>query len=204
MNKGVILLSGGLDSYVSLACAKREMEVCLALTFDYGQKPLKEEIEASSKMAKMFNVEHKIIKLDFLSELLAENIDWVPNRNGLFLNIAGSFADKYGYSHIIIGANKEESAEFIDNSEEFLSAIDNLFEYSTQAKPKIYAPLKSMTKVEIINLGLELGLDFSLIKSCYNSKNETGKKHCGMCKSCKYLKSALEISQDTNLIKLFF
>ena len=73
MSKGVILLSGGLDSYVSLACAVKEMEVSLALTFDYGQKPLEEEIEASSKMAKMFNVKHKVIKLDFLSELLSSH-----------------------------------------------------------------------------------------------------------------------------------
>ena len=204
MNKGIILLSGGLDSYISLACAKREMEVGLALTIDYGQKPLKEEIEASKKMAELFNVEHKIIKLDFLPLLLDENSDWVPNRNGLFLNIAGSFADKFNFSHIIIGANKEESAEFIDNSEEFLNSINNLFQFSTQVKPKIYAPLKDMTKVEIINLGLELGLDFSLIKSCYKSKQETGKKHCGECKSCLYLKSALEECSDSNLIKLFF
>ena len=94
----------------------------------------------------------------------------------MFLNIAGSFADKFNFSHIIIGANKEESAEFIDNSEEFLNSINNLFQFSTQAKPKIYAPLKGMTKVEIINLGLELGLDFSLIKSCYKSQQETGIK----------------------------
>ena len=73
MNKGIILLSGGLDSYISLACAKHEMEVGLALTIDYGQKPLKEEIEASKKMAELFNVEHKIIKLDFLPLLLDEN-----------------------------------------------------------------------------------------------------------------------------------
>lgn len=204
MNKGIILLSGGLDSYVSLAMAKKEMEVPLALTLDYGQAPLKEEIDASKRMAEFFGSEHKVIKLDFLSELLSKNSDWVPNRNGLFLNIAGAFADKYGYSHVIIGANKEESAEFIDNSEEFLNSVNHLFQFSTQIKPKIYAPLKTLSKVEIIKLGLELGLDFSLIKSCYKSIDETGKKHCGECKSCKYLKSALEVVDDTNLIKLFF
>ncbi len=204
MNKGIILLSGGLDSYVSLACAVKEMEVGLAITIDYGQKPLKEEIEASKKMADLFNIEHKVVKLDFLSELLDENSDWVPNRNGLFLNIAGSYCDRYGFDSIIIGANKEESAEFIDNSEEFLDSINHLFQFSTQTQPKIYAPLKKMTKVEIINLGLELGLDFSLIKSCYKSQKETGKKHCGTCKSCSYLKSSLEECNDTSLIKLFF
>lgn len=203
-SNSIILLSGGLDSYVSLAFALQNSNVALGIVFDYGQKVFEEEYEAASKIAKLYNLKLEVIKLDFLKNLLIENSDWVPNRNGLFLNIAACYADKYGYDEIIIGANKEEAEKFSDNKQEFIALADSFFEYSTNAHPKVFAPLKNMTKVDIINKGLELGIDFSLIKSCYNKKSETGLKHCGTCASCLYLKGALEKCHDKNLIKIFF
>ena len=203
-NNSIILLSGGLDSYVSLVLASRNSNVELALIFDYGQKVFEEELEASKKIAELYNLKLDVIKLDFLKNLLLENSDWVPNRNGLFLNVAACYADKYGYSEIIIGANKEEAGRFSDNSKEFIARAGEFFEYSTQTKPKVIAPLQNMTKVEIINKGLELGIDFSFIKSCYNKKTDTGLKHCGVCASCLYLKGALGECSDKNLIKTFF
>ena len=126
-NKSIILLSGGLDSLVSLGVCKTEYNVELALTFDYGQKAANSEISTSKKICDYYNIKHKVIQLDWLKEIthtalvsdkeLPEGIDnpiesakavWVPNRNGLFLNIAGSFADSENYTHIILGANKEE------------------------------------------------------------------------------------------------
>ncbi len=203
-NNSIILLSGGLDSYVSLVLASQNSNVSLALIFDYGQEVFEEELEASKKIAELYNLKLEVIKLDFLENLLIENSDWVPNRNGLFLNIAACYADKYGYSEIIIGANKEEAVRFSDNSKEFIARAGEFFEYSTQAHPHVLAPLQNMTKVEIINKGLELGIDFSLIKSCYGKKSETGVKHCGVCASCLYLKGALEMCDDKSLIKTFF
>ena len=64
----------------------------------------------------------------------------MPNRNGLFLNIAGSFADSENYDYILIGANKEEAQTFPDNTIDFINAINKEFEYSTQKKPKVCAP----------------------------------------------------------------
>ncbi len=203
-SNSTILLSGGLDSYVSLALAAQNSNVALGIIFDYGQKVFDEEYEAASKIAELYNLKLEVIKLDFLKNLLLENSDWVPNRNGLFLNIAACYADKYGYNEIIIGANKEEAEKFSDNKQEFIVRAENFFEYSTIAHPKVFAPLKNMTKVDIINKGLELGIDFSLIKSCYNKKSDTGLKHCGACASCVYLKGALEKCNDKNLIKNFF
>ncbi len=203
-NNSIILLSGGLDSYVSLALAAQNLNVTSALIFDYGQCVFEEEFEASSKIAALYNLKLDVIKLDFLGKLLSDNSDWVPNRNGLFLNIAACFADKYGYNEIIIGANKEEAERFSDNTKEFITSANNFFEYSTQKHPTVFAPLQNMTKVEIINKGLELGIDFSLIKSCYKKKTETGLKHCGICASCLYLKGALEMCDDKSLIKTFF
>lgn len=202
----IILLSGGLDSYISLLVATKGMDVKLALTFDYGQVAFEEEVEAAAKMVKAegFEIPHKVIKLPFLRELTDVAEIWVPNRNGLFLNIAASFADKIGFDYIVFGANKEESAEFKDNSIEFLNLTDELFTLSTQKKPRIFAPLKDLNKTEIVNLGLSLGADFKLLKSCYNSEAQTGKKHCGACKSCLFLKNALKNSNHSDLIKHIF
>lgn len=205
---GIALLSGGLDSYVSLDSAVKKMKVKLALTFNYGQIAYEDEKTASGEIAKHYKIKHKIINLPFLKEITDPNEIWVPNRNGLFLNIAASFADKFCYDYIIFGANKEEGLEFSDNSIEFLKKADKFFEFSTRQKPKIYAPLKDLSKIEIVNLGIKNGINFELLKSCYNSEKITGKKHCGKCKSCLFLKNALEGALENcnnkSLIKQLF
>ena len=201
---GVILLSGGLDSYVSLDLAVKEIEVKLALTFNYGQAAFEEERDASEEIAKFYEIEHKIIELPFLAQIIDANEVWVPNRNGLFLNIAGCFADKFGYDYIIFGANKEEGLVFSDNSCEFLEIADNFLQFSTKKGPKIYAPLKNLDKTEIVNLGIKNLLKFELLKSCYNPRKITGRKHCGGCSSCLLLKNALAKSENKDLIKLLF
>ena len=161
MVKSAILLSGGLDSLVSLGLKKEELNITLALTFDYGQKSAKQEIETSKKICEYYNVEHKVIKLDWLKDIThtalcsdaevptgdaLNNLEnsaksvWVPNRNGLFLNIAGSFADANGFDYILIGANKEEGQTFPDNTQEFIDAVNREFKYSTRKQPNIIAP----------------------------------------------------------------
>ncbi len=221
--KGVVLLSGGLDSLVSIAAAGDFCKVELALTFDYSQRAVEEEIEASSKIADFYGIEHMVVKLPFLSEItnnalvdecanlefktLDENSAkavWVPNRNGLFLNIAASFADSKKYDYVIIGANKEEAGTFPDNSEEFLTRADEFFKFSTMVQPKILAPLKNLEKYEIINLAIEKSAPLEFLKSCYNSKEISGKKHCGKCESCKRLHNAILKSVNKDLLKLFF
>ncbi len=217
--KSIILLSGGLDSVVSLGLCKKEYNIELALTFDYGQKALKDEIEASEKIAKYYNIKHKVIKLDWLKEitktaLVSDNevpkgIDnpqysakavWVPNRNGLFLNIAGCFAESYNYTHIIIGANKEEGQTFPDNTQEFADRITAEFEYSTLSKPQILVPLINYNKNDIVKLAIDNKMPLELIKSCYNG----GGKHCGKCESCTRLKNALLANNDTYYTKILF
>lgn len=216
--KSIILLSGGLDSVVSLALTK---DVTLALTFDYGQKSAAKEIEASSKIAKHYGIEHKVIKLDWLKDIThtalcsdeevptgdalkneeesAKSV-WVPNRNGLFLNIAGAFADAEGYTSIIIGANKEEAQTFPDNTKEFIERVNAEFEFSTRVQPKVIAPLINCDKVEIVRLALENNVPLELLNSCYANTQ----KHCGKCESCVRLKRALKANNDTVYIKELF
>ena len=155
-DSAVILLSGGLDSLVALGYSKLQMDINpeLALTFDYGQKAVLNEITASKKIAEYYGVTHKIIKLDWLKEITKTglvspnevpkqgfNTDesakavWVPNRNALFLNIAASFCDSFGYKYIIFGANKDEGQTFPDNTELFRDKISDLFKTSTLEQP---------------------------------------------------------------------
>lgn len=226
MNKSIILLSGGLDSVVSLAVAKNEYNIDLALTFDYGQKSLETEVKASKDICNFYNIKHKIIKLDWLKEItqtalvsdkeipLTQKDDlnseeftqnsmksvWVPNRNGAFLNIAAAFADSYNYTHIIIGANKEEGATFPDNTQEFIDRLNECFKYSTQTKPQVIAPLINFNKGDIVKKALEVSAPLNLVRSCYSYKN----KHCGVCESCVRLKRALEENNCKEVIEALF
>ena len=125
---------------------------------------------------------------------------WVPNRNGLFLNIAASYADSNNYDKIFIGANKEEGETFIDNSQNFIDAINKEFEFSTLTKPKVVAPLITCDKKEIIKLAIKHNLPFELLWSCY----ESGEKHCGECESCKRLKKALETQNLFDILNVLF
>lgn len=217
--KSIVLLSGGLDSVVSLALEKNN--VTLALTFDYGQKSAAKEIKASAAIARHYGLEHKVIQLDWLKEIThtalcsdeevptgealensaqsAKSV-WVPNRNGLFLNIAGAFADAEGYTSIIIGANKEEAQTFPDNTQEFISSVNEEFKFSTRVQPKVVAPLIECDKVEIVRLALLHKAPLHLLNSCYKNTE----KHCGICESCVRLKRALEANQAFEYIKQLF
>ena len=219
MSKGIILLSGGLDSLVSLGLGIEKYGISLALTFDYGQKALEQEISTSKNICDYYKIEHKIIKLDWLKNVthtalvedkeLPEGIDnpddsaksvWVPNRNGLFLNIAGSFADGNDYDYIIIGANKEEGQTFPDNTQEFIDRVNAEFEFSTQKHPKVVAPLINYDKNDIVKQAIEHNIPLEFVRSCYSD----GKKHCGKCESCTRLKNALIANGDTHYIKELF
>lgn len=217
MNRGIILLSGGLDSLVSLGLSKEQYGISLALTFDYGQKSAEKEIKASKKICDYYKIEHKVIKLDWLkdithtalvskdelpqeiSEISAKNV-WVPNRNGLFLNIAGAFADGEDFDYIIIGANKEEAGTFPDNTEEFINRVNAEFEFSTQKHPKVVAPLINCDKNGIVKQALEHNIPLQYIFSCYAESE----KHCGKCESCQRLKNALKANNDKYYIKELF
>ena len=220
-NKSIILLSGGLDSLVSLGVSKEEYNIDLALTFDYGQNPVKYEIEASRKISEHYGIEHRVIELPFLKEITknafvgggtnnlptedlgtkesAEAV-WIPNRNGLFLNIAASFADAQNYTHIIFGANKTEGKTFSDNTKEFVSGINEEFKYSTLKGVQVVAPLIDYDKIEIVKTAIENNIPLELVYSCYSD----GEKNCGVCESCRHLKSALEANKAYEYIERLF
>jgi 7-cyano-7-deazaguanine synthase len=224
--KSIILISGGLDSLVSLGISKEEYSITLGLTFNYGQKAAEKEIEASKRICDYYKIEHKVINLDWLKEITQTSLVsdhevpvvceadlksdeftensaksvWVPNRNGLFLNIAGSFADSYGFTHILFGANKEEGTTFPDNTQEFIDRANLAFEFSTLCKPKVYAPLINFDKNDIVKSATENCVPLELTRSCYLS----GNKNCGKCESCIRLKRALVANNREDVIEQIF
>lgn len=225
--KAIILLSGGLDSVVSIACAKEQgIDFSLALTFDYGQKSFEKEKQASEKIADFYGIKHSCINLDWLKQICGsslvseaevphvdvEKLDdtnvtknsmksvWIPNRNGLFINIAAAYADSFAYDYIVIGANKEEAQTFSDNSKKFIRDINTALETSTNYDVKVIAPLIDSDKNEIVKKAVELKVPLELINSCYNNT----KKHCGECESCNRLKRALKNARQEKLIEKLF
>ncbi len=226
MNKAIVLLSGGLDSVVSLSVIKEKCTEIIALTFNYGQKSYLAEKKAAEQVSQYYKIENKVIDLDWLSVISTsslttkdtipyiskDNLDnisiaqntaksvWVPNRNGLFVNIAACFAEAYNYDTIIIGANKEEGTTFKDNTIEFVNAINTSFENSVNSKIELVAPLINMTKEEIVNIAIQKNVPLELIHSCYISEE----KHCGFCESCQRLKRALEQNRRTDIIEKIF
>lgn len=212
--KSIVLLSGGLDSLVSLGYAKENYNIQLALTFDYGQRCSEQEIAASKKITEHYSIEHQVIKLPWLTEITntclvnrdkkipeleicqldekectedsAQKV-WVPNRNGVFINIAASFADSMDYKYIIFGANREEAVTFPDNSIDFIKEINKSLEYSTRVQAEVIAPLAAYNKKEIVKIALENYIPLDFVRSCYREEE----KHCGTCESCLRLKRAL-------------
>ena len=183
MNKNaIILLSGGLDSVVSLAMASKKYNIVKALFFNYGQRPFEKELSSCEKICKHFDIELEIIELDWYSKisqgsaLNKNNTDttdksyWMPNRNGLFLNIAGAYADVLECKYIIIGANAEEANTFSDNSKEFINEITKVFETSTKNQIEVLAPLVEINKNDIVKKAIEFEAPLNLIWSCYYNK----------------------------------
>ncbi len=218
MKKSIILLSAGLDSTVNFCKALRETEVILGLTFDYGQRSAQKELLYAKAICNKYYVSHRSITLEYLrdlthtalvnkerdlpkiSEFLLDDFTetsktarsvWVPNRNGIFINIAAAFAESLGADEIVVGFNAEEAKTFPDNSEVFLNRVNDSLEFSTLKKPRVVCYTTDFSKREIALFGRELRAPFDLMWSCY----EAGEKMCGECESClRYLRAIRHLS----------
>lgn len=205
---GVVLLSGGLDSATVAAVAAKEGFAVNALSFDYGQRH-RWELEAARRVALSLGVaNHRIAKIDlriFGGSALTSEIDvpkgrsgeemshgipitYVPARNTIFLSFALAWAEVLGAEDIFIGVNALDYSGYPDCRPEFIAAYENMANLATKAgvegrqKLKIHAPLIELTKAQIIQRGLELGLDYSLTSSCYDPAEDGAP--CGQCDSC--------------------
>ncbi|OGC39127.1 7-cyano-7-deazaguanine synthase QueC [candidate division WOR-3 bacterium RBG_13_43_14] len=199
----IILLSGGLDSTVSAAIATRKTKPLFALTFDYGQRAAIMEIKASRKICQILKIKHKIISLPFFKDFKGlrmcnagkklkpahfRTLDqvWIPNRNGLFINIAACYAEHYNASFIVTGFNREEAMEFPDNSIRYIAAVNHSLFYSTRNRVKVISFVADYSKSQIYRIGIKYRAPLKLIYSCYLG----GKETCGQCASCRRLLNA--------------
>ena len=203
----VVLLSGGLDSYTAAAVAKRDGFSLNALSINDGQRHVR-ELEASRAVAAALGVErHLELALDLspiggsslTSTAIAVPKDhpidpqvipntYVPARNTIFLAMALGWAEVLGAADIVIGVNALDYSGYPDCRPEFIHAFERLARLATRAGVEgrpltIHTPLISLSKADIIRLGLSLGLDYGLTHSCYDPLPSGGP--CGHCDSCR-------------------
>jgi 7-cyano-7-deazaguanine synthase len=210
--RAVVLLSGGMDSAVTLAWMRREGYACTALSFDYGQRHCI-ELERASRLATALGAEeHVLQRIDlraFGGSALTSDvavpkdraeigapgaipITYVPARNTVFLSFALALAEVRGATAIAIGANAVDYSGYPDCRPEFIAAFERLANLATRAGVEawqrgeraiaIVAPLLEMAKSRIVTLGAELGVDFAMTTSCYDP--DAKGRPCGHCDAC--------------------
>jgi 7-cyano-7-deazaguanine synthase len=207
-SRAVVLVSGGLDSTTTLAIAKHEGYQLYALSFLYGQRH-KIEIDAARTIATRFGVaEHAVVPIDlgqFGGSALTADIPvpkdrpleemergipvtYVPARNTVFLSLALAWAEVLGASDIFLGVNALDYSGYPDCRPEYIAAFEKLANLATKGgvegrqKFRIHTPLIHMSKAQIIQRGLDLGVDYGLTTSCYDP-SPTGAP-CRRCDAC--------------------
>ena len=214
--KAVCLLSGGLDSATSLALARRQGYACYALSFDYGQRH-RIELEAAANVARSLGAErHVVARIDLRQighSALTDDLSvpkgrstkdmshgipvtYVPARNTIFLSIALAWAEVLEAPDIFIGVNALDYSGYPDCRPEYVAAFEQMANLAIKAgvegrlRIRIHTPLIRLSKAEIVKLGGELGLDFSLTYSCYDPDAQG--RPCGQCDSCLLRRKGFE------------
>lgn len=204
--KAVVLLSGGLDSATALAIAKSQGFDCYALSFRYGQRHAV-ELECAAQVAKSQGIiEHRTVTIDLGafggSALTDMNLDvpheagaaddipitYVPARNTVFLSYALAWAEVLGCTDIFIGVNALDYSGYPDCRPEFIAAYEKMANLATKAgvtgnRLTIHTPLIDLTKAQIIQKGLALGVNYGMTSSCYDPAPDGAA--CGTCDSCR-------------------
>ena len=213
MKKVIILLSGGLDSATTCAIAKSQGFELYGLSFFYGQRH-QVELESAQKIVNFFQFkEYKIANIDlriFGGSALTSDIEvpknniienqnynspipitYVPARNTIFLSYALAFAEVVQSFDIFIGVNAVDYSGYPDCRKEFIDAFQTLANLACASSSqnigsfKIHTPLIALKKSEIIQKGVELGVDYSITHSCYDPQIINGENYaCGTCDSC--------------------
>lgn len=202
--KAVVLLSGGLDSATILAQAKAAGFVCYSMSFDYGQRH-RAELQAAERVARQLGViEHKVVGLDLngmggsaltdSSIAVPESpgagipVTYVPARNTVFLALALGWAEVLGAHDIFIGVNAVDYSGYPDCRPAFIEAFERVANLATREGVegtgfRIQAPLQNLSKAQIIEVGMQHGVDYGVTVSCYQADDEG--RACGRCDSCR-------------------
>ena len=209
--RAVVLLSGGLDSSTTLAWAKAQGYECYALTVAYGQRH-QAELDAAARVARALSArDHRVMQVDLAgiggSALTDWSIDlpeqpsagipvtYVPARNTLLLSLALGWAEVLGARDLVVGVNAVDYSGYPDCRPAFIEAFQNLATVATKAGVEgarftIHAPLIAMSKAQIIQAGIQLGLDYSVTVSCYQADSQG--RACARCDSCRLRREGFE------------
>ncbi|MDD2702105.1 MAG: 7-cyano-7-deazaguanine synthase QueC [Sideroxydans sp.] len=212
--RAVVLLSGGLDSATVLAQARAQGFQCYALSVDYGQRH-HAELAAAQRVASALGAhEHRVINIDLTafggSALTDDSIavpevatsgiplTYVPARNTIMLSLALAWAEVLQAQDIFIGVNAVDYSGYPDCRQEFVEAFERMANLATKAAVEgksltLHSPLLHLSKAEIIQAGVKLGVDYALTVSCYQA-DELGRA-CGRCDSCRLRKDGFRAAQ---------
>jgi 7-cyano-7-deazaguanine synthase len=199
----VVLVSGGMDSAVTLALAREQGFACRALSVDYGQRHLSELAAAERVATSLGAVEHKVVHVDLRSiggSALTADIDvpdaggdgipvtYVPARNTIMLSVALGWAEVLGARDIWCGVNAVDYSGYPDCRPEFIDAFERLANLATKAgvegaRLSVHAPLIRLSKADIVSEGVRLGVDFAQTVSCYRA--DVDGRACGACDACR-------------------
>lgn len=204
--KAVVLVSGGMDSAVTLALAREARYACHALSVAYGQRHASELVAAAQVSAMLGAAEHKTVSVDLRSiggSALTGDIQvpehsdthgerdipatYVPARNTIMLAIALGWAETLGSSDVFCGVNAVDYSGYPDCRPAFVEAFERLANLATRAGVEgnalqVHAPLIAMTKADIVREGVRLGVDLSVTVSCYRA--DAAGRACGRCDAC--------------------
>ena len=198
-NKVVVIFSGGMDSFTVLNRALKDGKEVYALTFDYGQKHVK-EIACASKVCQQLGVAHKVIDISAINQLLAgssltDDIEIpeghyeaesmkstvVPNRNMILLSLAVGYAVSVKASQVYYGAHSGDHAIYPDCRPEFVMKMNDVCKIANYEAVEIFSPYLTNTKSDILTDGLKMGLSYEDTWTCYNGRE----KACGKCGACQ-------------------
>jgi len=203
MKRAVVLVSGGMDSAVTLAIARAEGFECFALSVNYGQRH-ESELQAADRVCAMLGAAaHKEVRVDLRSfggsALTADiavpesptsgvPVTYVPARNTIMLSVALSWAEVLGAHDVFCGVNAVDYSGYPDCRPEYIKAFEIMANLATQAGVegktlRIRTPIIALSKADIVREGLRLGVDFSQTVSCYQA-DATGLA-CGKCDACR-------------------
>jgi 7-cyano-7-deazaguanine synthase len=207
MSKALVVFSGGLDSTTLLYYAIKHFDEVETLSFTYGSKHNDIEHYYALKTCEKLNIKNTLISLDFISQYFKSDLlksggdipegmyneenmksTVVPFRNGIMLAIAAGFAESNDIDVLLLGNHSGDHAIYPDCRPEFIANIAGAIRDGTEKRIQVISPFCDMSKTDIVKLGAELGVDFSLTYSCYKG----GKKHCGKCGTCTERKESFE------------
>ena len=204
MKNAVVLLSGGLDSATVMAMAKRQGYICHALSVDYGQRHHAELAAAERVALALGAIEQRVISVDltgFGGSALTDTsiavpeqrkigipLTYVPARNTIMLSLALAWAEVLQVQDIFIGVNAVDFSGYPDCRPEYIAAFERMANLATKAAVEgkyltLHAPLLRLSKADIVKLGTELGVDYSLTVSCYQADSDG--RACAVCDSCQ-------------------